>query len=67
MTTFKRVLVDGLVGFIVALGTAAAMAMGIALAGKAAYASMDDIVPDYDEQTNVIVMREQEPAKDVFF
>ena len=67
MTTFKRVLVDGLVGFIVALGTAAAMAMGIALAGKAAYASMEGIVPDYDEQTNVIVMREQESAKDVFF
>ena len=67
MKTFKRVLVDGLVGFIVALGTAAAMAMGITLAGKAAYASMDGIVLDYNEQTHLIFMREEEKlARDVY-
>ena len=67
MNTFKRVLVDGLVGFIVALGTAAAMAMGIVLAGKAAYASMDGIVLDYNEQTHLIFMREEEKlARDVY-
>lgn len=67
MKTFKRVLVDGLVGFIVALGAAAAMAMGITLAGKAAYASVDGIVLDYNEQTHLIFMREEEKlARDVY-
>ena len=63
MNTFKRVLVDGLVGLIVALATAAAMAMGIALAGKAAYASTDGIVPDYSEQTPVVFMRAEDKRK----
>jgi hypothetical protein len=67
MNTFKRILIDGLVGFIVALGAATAMAMGIALAGKAAYASMDGVVVDYNEQTHLAFMREEEKlARDVY-
>ena len=67
MNTFKRILIDGLVGFIVALGAATAMAMAIALAGKAAYASMDSIVVDYNEQTHLAFMREEEKlARDVY-
>jgi hypothetical protein len=67
MKTFKRVVIDGLVGFIIALGAAMTMAMAITLAGKAAYASMDGIVLDYNEQTHLIFMREEEKlARDVY-
>lgn len=67
MNTFKRVLIDGLVGFIVALGTATAMALAISLGGKAAYASMDGVVVDYNEQTHLAFMREEEKlARDVY-
>jgi len=67
MNTFKRILIDGLVGFVVALGAATAMAMAIALAGKAAYASMDGVVVDYNEQTHLAFMREEEKlARDVY-
>ncbi len=67
MNTFKRVLVDGLIGFVVALGAATAMAVAITAAGKAAYASMDGVVLDCNEQARLMFMREEEKlARDVY-
>ena len=67
MNTFKRVLVDGLVGLAIVTGVATAMAVAIAAAGKAAHASMDGIVLDYNEQTHLVFMREEEKlARDVY-
>ena len=60
-------MIDGLVGSAIIAGTATAMAMAIAMAGKAAYASTEGIVLDYNEQTHLIFMREEEKlARDVY-
>ena len=67
MNTLKRVLVDGLVGSAIVAGIASAMAIAIVAAGKAAYASTDGIVLDYNEQTHLEFMREEEKlARDVY-
>lgn len=60
-------MVDALAGFAVVMGIAAAMAVLIAAAGKAAYADVDGIVLDHNEQTHLIFMREEEKlARDVY-
>ena len=67
MNTLKRILVDGLVGVAIAAGVASAMAIAIALAGRAAYAGTEGIVLDYNEQTHLEFMREEEKlARDVY-
>ncbi len=67
MNTLKRVLVDGLVGTAIVAGIASAMAIAIAASGRAAYASTDGLVLDYNEQTHLAFMREEEKlARDVY-
>jgi hypothetical protein len=67
MNTFKRVLVDGLVGSAIIAAVASAFAMAIILGGKAAHASPDGILLDYNEQTHLEFMREEEKlARDVY-
>ncbi|MGD8582688.1 MAG: DUF2202 domain-containing protein [Gammaproteobacteria bacterium] len=67
MNNFKRVMIDGLVGSAIVAAVAGAFAMVIALAGKAAYADTNGIVLDYNEQTHLEFMREEEKlARDVY-
>jgi hypothetical protein len=67
MSTFKRILVDGLVGSAIVAAVASAFAMAIVLGGRAAHASTDGIVLDYNEQTHLEFMREEEKlARDVY-
>jgi hypothetical protein len=67
MNNFKQVLIDGLVGSAIVAAVASAFAMAIALAGKTAYASTDGIVLDFNEQTHLEFMREEEKlARDVY-
>jgi len=67
MNNFKRVVLDGLVGSAIVAAVASAFAVAIALAGKAAHAGTDGIVLDYNEQTHLEFMREEEKlARDVY-
>jgi hypothetical protein len=67
MNTFKRMLVDGLVGSAIVAAVASAFALAIALGGRAAHADTDGIVLDYNEQTHLEFMREEEKlARDVY-
>jgi hypothetical protein len=60
-------MIDGLVGSAIVAAVAGAFAMVIALAGKAAYADTNGIVLDYNEQTHLEFMREEEKlARDVY-
>jgi hypothetical protein len=67
MNTFKKVLVDGFVGSAIVAAVASALALAIALGGKAAHAVTGGIVLDYNEQTHLEFMREEEKlARDVY-
>jgi hypothetical protein len=67
MNTFKRILLDGLVGSAIVAAVASAFAFAIALGGRAAHAGTDGVVLDYNEQIHLEFMREEEKlARDVY-
>ena len=67
MNILYRALINALVGFSVVAGIGSALIMAIMFGGRAAYAGADGIVLDYNEQTHLEFMREEEKlARDVY-
>jgi len=65
MNTLNKALVNGLVGLAIAAGTANAVAGG--KKSVAAGTELDGVVLDYNEQTHLVFMREEEKlARDVY-
>jgi hypothetical protein len=67
MNNLYRAFLNALVGLSVVAGIGSAIALAIMLGGRAAYAGNDGIVLDFNEQTHLEFMREEEKlARDVY-
>lgn len=67
MNIYYRALVNALAGLFVVAGIGSAIALAVVFGGSAAYAGTDGIVLDYNEQTHLEFMREEEKlARDVY-
>ena len=67
MNILRRVLMKGLAGIAIIAGVGSVIAMAILTGVEMAYAGSGGIVLDYDEQTHLVFMREEEKlARDVY-
>ena len=67
MNNLYRAFIKTLVGLSIVAGIGSAIALAIMFGGRAAYAGTDGIVLDYNEQTHLEFMREEEKlARDVY-
>ena len=67
MNNLYRAFINTLVGLSIVAGIGSAIALAIMFGGRAAYAGTDGIVLDYNEQTHLEFMREEEKlARDVY-